>query len=66
MSDRPVLNDAALEVSGRVAVLMLNRDDVRNARMPCASFQGALQKTEDHLEALAAFFEKRNGQYKGR
>jgi len=32
----------------------------------CASFQGALQKTEDHLEALAAFFEKRNGQYKGR
>ena len=32
----------------------------------CASFQGALQKTEDHLEALAAFFEKRAGEYKGR
>jgi enoyl-CoA hydratase/carnithine racemase len=32
----------------------------------CASFQGALQKTEDHLEALAAFFEKRPGQYRGR
>jgi enoyl-CoA hydratase/carnithine racemase len=32
----------------------------------CASFQGALQKTEDHLEALAAFFEKRSGQYKGK
>lgn len=32
----------------------------------CASFQGTLQKTEDHLEALAAFFEKRGGQYKGR
>jgi enoyl-CoA hydratase/carnithine racemase len=32
----------------------------------CASFQGALQKTEDHLEALAAFFEKRAGQYKGK
>lgn len=32
----------------------------------CASFQGALQKTDDHLEALAAFFEKRAGQFKGR
>jgi|SRR5690349_8866716 len=32
----------------------------------CASFQGALQKTEDHLEALAAFFEKRPGRYQGR
>ncbi len=32
----------------------------------CASFQGALQKTEDHLEALAAFFAKRNGVYKGK
>jgi enoyl-CoA hydratase/carnithine racemase len=32
----------------------------------CASLQGALQKTEDHLEALAASFEKRDGQYKGR
>ena len=32
----------------------------------CASFQGALQKTEDHLEALAAFFEKRSGQYRGK
>ena len=32
----------------------------------CASFQGALQKTEDHLEALAAFFEKRAGQFKGK
>lgn len=32
----------------------------------CASFQAALQKTEDHLEALSAFFEKRAGQFKGR
>jgi enoyl-CoA hydratase/carnithine racemase len=32
----------------------------------CASFQGALQKTEDHLEALAAFFEKREGRYRGK
>lgn len=32
----------------------------------CASFQAALQKSEDHLEALAAFFEKRAGNFKGR
>jgi enoyl-CoA hydratase/carnithine racemase len=32
----------------------------------CASFQAALQKTEDHLEALAAFFDKRNGVFKGK
>ena len=32
----------------------------------CASFQGALQKTEDHLEALAAFFDKRSGAFKGK
>ena len=31
-----------------------------------ASFQAALQKTEDHLEALAAFFEKRGGVFKGK
>ena len=31
----------------------------------CASFQGALQKTADHIEAVTAFFEKRAGQYKG-
>jgi enoyl-CoA hydratase/carnithine racemase len=32
----------------------------------CASFQAALQKTEDHLEALAAFFEKRAGVFTGK
>lgn len=32
----------------------------------CASFQAILQKTGDHLEALAAFFEKRSGNFKGR
>jgi enoyl-CoA hydratase/carnithine racemase len=32
----------------------------------CASFQAALQKTEDHLEALSALFEKRAGAYKGK
>lgn len=32
----------------------------------CASFQAALQKTGDHLEALSAFFEKRSGAFKGK
>jgi enoyl-CoA hydratase/carnithine racemase len=32
----------------------------------CASFQAALQKSGDHLEALAAFFEKRAGNFKGK
>ena len=32
----------------------------------CASFQAALQKSEDHLEALAAFFAKRAGVFKGK
>ena len=32
----------------------------------CASFQAALQKSEDHLEAMTAFFEKRPGVFKGR
>ena len=32
----------------------------------CASFQASLQKTEDHLEALSAFFDKRDGLYKGK
>lgn len=32
----------------------------------CASFQGTLQKSADHLEAVTAFFEKRSGVFKGR
>ena len=32
----------------------------------CASFQGALQKTGDHLEAMTAFFEKRSGAFKSK
>ena len=31
MPSLPVLKDAALDFGGRVAVLTLNRDDVRNA-----------------------------------
>ena len=31
----------------------------------CASYQAMCHKTEDHAEALTAFFEKRHGQFKG-
>ena len=32
----------------------------------CSSYQALCHKTEDHAEALAAFFEKRPGNFKGR
>jgi enoyl-CoA hydratase/carnithine racemase len=32
----------------------------------CSSYQALCHKTEDHAEALTAFFEKRQGQYQGR
>jgi enoyl-CoA hydratase/carnithine racemase len=32
----------------------------------CSSYQALCHKTEDHAEALTAFFEKRQGQFKGR
>ena len=32
----------------------------------CSSFQAMCHKTEDHQEALTAFFEKRRGNFKGR
>ncbi|MCW5606022.1 MAG: enoyl-CoA hydratase, partial [Burkholderiales bacterium] len=32
----------------------------------CAAYQAICHKTEDHHEALAAFFEKRQGVFKGR
>jgi enoyl-CoA hydratase/carnithine racemase len=48
------------------ALRLAQRQGLEEHLESCASFQGALQKTEDHLEALAAFFEKRAGQYRGR
>jgi len=48
------------------ALRLAQRQDLDEHLDTCASFQAALQKTEDHLEALAAFFEKRNGIFKGK
>jgi len=31
----------------------------------CSTFQALCHKTEDHQEALTAFFEKRRGKFKG-
>ena len=45
---------------------LAQRQDLDGHLDTCASFQAALQKTEDHLEALAAFFDKRNGIFKGK
>jgi enoyl-CoA hydratase/carnithine racemase len=69
----------AMEIAGQIAAKpplavryakralnLARRQTLADHLETCASFQGALQKTEDHLEALAAFFEKRAGQYKGK
>jgi enoyl-CoA hydratase/carnithine racemase len=69
----------AMEIAGQIAakpplavryakraLRLARRQSLPDHLETCASFQGTLQKTEDHLEALAAFFEKRAGQYKGK
>jgi enoyl-CoA hydratase/carnithine racemase len=48
------------------ALNLARRQTLADHLETCASFQGALQKTEDHLEALSAFFEKRTGVFKGK
>jgi enoyl-CoA hydratase/carnithine racemase len=73
------LLDRAMEIAAQIAakpplavryakrVLNLaRRQSLADHLETCASFQAALQKTEDHLEALSAFFEKRNGVFKGK
>jgi enoyl-CoA hydratase/carnithine racemase len=48
------------------ALKLAQSQGVEEHLQSCASFQAALQKTEDHLEALSAFFEKRSGNFKGK
>ncbi len=40
--------------------------DINNILQMSAAFQGELHQTEDHLEAVNAFLEKRNGFFSGR
>ena len=45
---------------------LAQRQHVQEHLDVCSAFQALCHKTEDHQEALAAFFEKRAGTYKGR
>lgn len=45
---------------------LAQRQNVEEHLDVCSAFQAICHKTEDHQEALAAFFEKRPGRYQGR
>ncbi|MCL6416797.1 enoyl-CoA hydratase-related protein [Aestuariirhabdus sp. Z084] len=45
---------------------MAQRQPLEDFLSLCASFQGMCHNTEDHLEAVNAFLEKRPGQYQGK
>jgi enoyl-CoA hydratase/carnithine racemase len=45
---------------------LAQRQSIEEHLDSCASFQGALQKTGDHIEAVTAFLEKRAGEFKGK
>lgn len=73
------LLDRAMEIAAQIAAKpplavryakralnLARRQSLADHLETCASFQGALQKTEDHLEALSAFFEKRSGVFRGK
>ena len=67
LADLPRLQKLARESLVGVTSLPDDSERLREKILDsCASFQAALQKTEDHLEAMTAFFEKRPGNYKGR
>ncbi|MNC89221.1 enoyl-CoA hydratase [compost metagenome] len=68
----------ALEIAGRIAakpplalryskklMKLAQRQDLEEHLEVCAAYQAICHKTEDHAEALAAFFEKRAGRFHG-
>ena len=74
-------NDLILEIDGLVARLTVNRPETRNPlghpgngtmanfdtiMEMSAALPVTVQHTEDQIEALIAFFEKRTPQFKGR
>jgi enoyl-CoA hydratase/carnithine racemase len=69
----------ALEIAGKIAakpplavrynkklMKLAQRQDLEAHLEVCAAYQAICHKTEDHAEALAAFFEKRTGEFHGR
>ena len=69
----------AMEIAGRIAakpplavrynkrlMKLAQRQNLGEHLEVCSAFQAICHKTEDHAEALAAFFEKRRGDFKGR
>lgn len=69
----------AMEIAGRIAakpplavrynkrlMKLAQRQNLGEHLEVCSAFQAICHKTEDHAEALAAFFEKRHGDFKGR
>jgi enoyl-CoA hydratase/carnithine racemase len=69
----------ALEIAGRIAakpplalrygkklMKLAQRQGLEEHLEVCAAYQAICHKTEDHAEALAAFFEKRAGRFHGK
>lgn len=45
---------------------LAQRQNLEEHLAVCSAYQAICHKTEDHAEALAAFFEKRSGEFRGR
>jgi len=69
----------AMEIAGKIAakpplavrynkrlMKLAQRQNLEEHLEVCSAFQAICHKTEDHAEALAAFFEKRSGRFTGK
>lgn len=79
MTEPEQLLARAQELAGRIAakppqairyakrlLKLAQRQNLDEHLAVCSAFQAICHKTEDHAEALAAFFEKRTGKFQGR